>query len=93
MLCAIWYHLYNLKNVKNIHEGVLLLANLQDHSYWSLFFMQLQAGRPGTLLKLVSSTGESTTFLKVTLLHGCFLRFLNCTNGTKSREVFHMNII
>ena len=20
--CAIWYHLYNLKNVKNTHEGV-----------------------------------------------------------------------
>ena len=26
MFCAIWYHLYNLKNVKNTHEGVLLLA-------------------------------------------------------------------
>ena len=24
MLYAIWYHLYNLKNVKNAHEGVLL---------------------------------------------------------------------
>ena len=23
---------------------------------------------------------------KVTLLHGCFSRFLNCTNGTKSRK-------
>ena len=23
---AIWYHLYNLKNVKNIHERVLLLV-------------------------------------------------------------------
>ena len=42
MLSAIWYHLYNLKNVK-----------------------------PAILLK-------------VTLLHGCFSRFLNCTNGTKS---------
>ena len=27
--CAIWYHLYNLKNVKNAHEGVLLLVKLQ----------------------------------------------------------------
>ena len=26
MLCAIWYHLYNLKNVKNIHGGMLLRA-------------------------------------------------------------------
>ena len=26
MFCAIWYHLYNLKNVKNTHGGVLLLV-------------------------------------------------------------------
>ena len=25
-ICAIWYHLYNFKNLKNTHEGVLLLA-------------------------------------------------------------------
>ena len=43
MLCAIWYHLYNFKNV-----------------------------------------------LKVTLLRGCFSRFLNCTNGTKSRKLLHI---
>ena len=30
MLCAIWYHLYNLKNVENIHGGVLYLVKLQD---------------------------------------------------------------
>ena len=29
MLCAIWYNLYNLKNVKNTHGGVLLLMKLQ----------------------------------------------------------------
>ena len=28
--------------------------------------------------------------LKVTLLHGCFSRFLNCTNGTKLRKASHM---
>ena len=26
----------------------------------------------------------------VTLLHECFSRFLNCTNGTKSRNASHM---
>ena len=57
MLCAIWYHLYNLKNVKNTHGGPLLLVKLQ----------------PATLLN-------------VTLLHGWFSRFLNCKNGTKSRN-------
>ena len=28
-LCAIWYHLYNFKKLKNTHGGVLLLAKLQ----------------------------------------------------------------
>ena len=27
--CAIWYHLHNLKNMKNTHWGVFLLVNLQ----------------------------------------------------------------
>ena len=29
MRWAIWYHLYNFKNVKNIHRGVLLLVMFQ----------------------------------------------------------------
>ena len=29
MHCAIWYHLFNLKNVKTTHGGVLLLVKLQ----------------------------------------------------------------
>ena len=29
MLYAIWCQFYNLKNVKNIHGGVLLLVKLQ----------------------------------------------------------------
>ena len=32
MLCAIWYNLYNLKNVKKTHGGVLLLVKLQAKS-------------------------------------------------------------
>ena len=47
MRCAIWYYLYNLKNMKNTHGRVLLLA----HVFW---------------------------------------RFLNFTNGTKSRNVSHI---
>ena len=38
------------------------------------------------------STGhmlKPTTLLKVTLFHGCFSRFLDCTNGTKSRKAPH----
>ena len=29
MRCAIWYHLHNLKNVKNTHGGLLILVKLQ----------------------------------------------------------------
>ena len=32
----------------------------------------------------------SVTLLKLTLLHGCFSRFLYCTNGTKSRKASHI---
>ena len=30
--------------------------------------------------------------LNLTLLHGCFSRFVNCTNGTKLRNVSHIII-
>ena len=30
--CAIWYHLHNLKNVKNTHQGVFLLVLNVDFS-------------------------------------------------------------
>ena len=33
---------------------------------------------------------QPATLLKVTLLHGCFSHFLNCTNGTKSRNASHL---
>ena len=33
---------------------------------------------------------EPVTLLNVTLLDGCFSRFLNCTNGTKSRKASHI---
>ena len=62
--CTIWYYLYNLKNVKNTHGGLLILVKLQA----SFLFLQ-------------------GTFLKLTLLHGCFSYFLNCTNGTNAPHI------
>ena len=32
MLCEIWYHLYNLKSVKDIDGGLLFLVKLQIQS-------------------------------------------------------------
>ena len=37
-----------------------------------------------------SDSFKSATLLKVPLLHGCVLCFLNCTNGIKSCNVSHM---
>ena len=65
MRCAICYHFYNLKNMKNTHGGLLLLVKLQAFCY---------------------------NLLIVTLLHGCFSRFLNCTSGTKSRNTSHLRL-
>ena len=62
MLCAIWYHLRSLKNAKNTHGEVLLLAKLQVFSIQHYFT-------------------KSNTPLWV-----FFSRFLNRTNGTKSRK-------
>ena len=39
MRCAIWYHLYNLKNVKSTHGGVLILVKLQAEAPPWVFFM------------------------------------------------------
>ena len=33
---------------------------------------------------------KPATLLKLTLLHGCFSRFLNSANGTKSRNAPHI---
>ena len=41
----------------------------------------------GGVLLLVKFQLWSETLLKVTLLHECFSRFSNCTNGTKLRKV------
>ena len=32
MRCAIWYHLHNLKNVKNTPGGVFLFSKVADFS-------------------------------------------------------------
>ena len=36
---------------------------------------------------------KPATLPKVALLHGCFSRFLNCTNGTKSRKFLKSHMI
>ena len=37
MRYVIWYYLYNLKNVKYTHGGVLILVNLQAEALFTFF--------------------------------------------------------
>ena len=46
-----------------------------------IVFMQFQKREKQPLRSVI---------FKVALLHGCFLRFLNCANATKSRNASHM---
>ena len=39
-LCKIWYHLCNLKKVKNTHGGLLLLVKFQGPAYFFFFFQK-----------------------------------------------------
>ena len=42
---------------------------------------------PWRSVNFSKDTGKSL----VKLLHGCFSRFLNCSNGTKSRNASHIS--
>ena len=44
MFCAIWHHLYNLKNVKNTDGGVLLL-NTPPWVFFAFFKLQMLPNR------------------------------------------------
>ena len=58
-------------------------------------FVQLKKleKHPWRSVILSKNTGWSLyIYLKLTLLHGYFSRFLNCTNGTKSRKISQMYI-
>ena len=46
----------------------------------------------GRMLILVKLQAEAATLLKLTLFHGCFSSFLNCTNATKSHNAPHMSM-
>ena len=66
---AIWYHLYNLKNVKNTHAGLLLVVKLQGEGCNSakcntllwVFFSFLDC-RNGTKSRKASQINKMSTF-------------------------------
>ena len=51
------------------------------------FLLMITSGKK---MEVANVLLNPATLLKVTLLHECFSRFLNCTNGTKSRNASHL---
>ena len=57
-----------------------------------LFNFKNMKNTHGVVLLLVKLEPKSLTLIKVTLLHGCFSRFLNCTYDTKSCNASHTKL-
>ena len=74
-----------------IHHSIIICDALRDLVPF-VQFKKLEYTHEGVLLLVKLHAKSFTTLLKVTLLHGCFSRFLNCTNGTKSRKTSHINL-
>ena len=58
MRCAIWYHLYNFKNVKNTHRGVLILVKLQAEALMKELNIDEKTKEKNTHIKMDSQNHE-----------------------------------
>ena len=80
------YHFKTIGKVKRMNQTIIsmlrtlphLHKNKRKHLVKKLVF-------PCNCTKYYTSgySPKSATLLKLTLLHGCFSHFLNCTNGTQ----------
>ena len=75
-----------------IHHSIIICDALRDLVPF-VQFKKLECTHEGVLLLVKLQAKSFTTLLKVTLLHGCFSRFLNCTNGTKSPNASQMFVL
>ena len=66
---------------------ILMFCAIQYHLY-NFKKLKKKPWRSVTFSKVAGF--QLATLLKVTLLHGCFSRFLNSANSTKSRNVSHV---
>ena len=69
----------------NVKDGIALRLKLHvtlRTIWYHLYNLKHAKGTRGGVLFFLRF--QPATLLKVALLHGCFSRFLNCSNGTKS---------
>ena len=73
VLCAIWYHFYNFKNVKDVH-GVVLLLVAFAHGCFSRFLNDTKSRKASQLLMGMKELFRKNNFfsflerLEITLL-------------------------
>ena len=80
--CALFMYACTCDALRDLVAFVHLynLENVKNTHGGVLLLVKLQA----------FSVPKSNIPPKVTFLHGCFSRFLNCTNGTKSHKTSHI---
>ena len=71
----------SFKRISSTRSNILMLCAIWYHLY---NFKSVENNHGGKLLL------AKFTLIKVSLLRGCFLRFLNCANGKKPRKVSHV---
>ena len=80
-----------LQNTRSKNNLALYYKYIRSHLFFAkacsvLFYVDCQQAFPAI------ETCVLRLAVKATLLHGCFSRLLNCTNGTKSRNALHVYI-
>ena len=89
-LCAIWYYLNNLKNVKNTHGGVLLLVKLQASGFrlsrfLNRFFQRIKIFFVGLYLYIVRVKLPNWVSNSAKLLQKYILKFTFRSKNLKHR--------
>ena len=92
MRCAIWYHLYNLKNVKNTHGGVLILVKFKINTPPWVFFTIFKLHKWYQILQRITYQPE-TNWIFHSLLLANFFSQEKITNDIISLIKLSSNII
>ena len=75
-----WEKSWNISGALRDLVPFVQFKKREKHPWRSVNFSKVAGWKPATLLRL-------------TLLHGCFLRFLNCANGSKSINATHKGLL
>ena len=78
----------NVRRLRNLCVKIYKTLNDLNPSFMNnIFKLKINSREVRDKYKL---NFKPATSLKLTLLHGCFSRFSNCINGTKSRNASHI---